>query len=643
MPTDAIDRRAPAGSDRVGYGDALRVARVLRALRRAADLDRGHERRRGRAVRARLQPDRARRSCRRSRSRSASCRTSSAAGSSRASSTGCRRGGSSPRATPISAAAAAAMAIPGPADPGAARAARLPRDAVLGRERQSRRTRAGDRDAARPTSRRARCCRISSQTAQIGGNVLGGALLVAFGTSGALLVNAATFVVSFVLVRFLVAEPRDRRRRRAGGRAARLAARRARTVFAHGRARAAAPARLARADVLGRARGARRAVRRGASRLAGARRRGGSRRSRSARSPATSSACASCARRSSSASSSRPRPRASCRTSFFVVDPPVARRDRAARRQRARSGCTRSASTAASATPRRDHLFARTMALNTAGADDAAGPRLRVRRRAVRAADRARPARSRSPASAAWSRSRCCARCRGRSRRSPSLTARSPDSRTPGTPGAPGWCRCSPSGTVGATITRPLEDLAMRLLKPFARADTYRSLLFLLAAVPVAAIVLALLIAGWTTTLVARDHAARRGSYSSAAAPRSASSPAPTPGSRAGCSASRPSRRSPPAAARFWGRGKAVLVDATFSAGPTRLWKRPQVQERPGRDLTSRREGSRHRSRDGCLRVRNRPRKRRAPQGGLPRVVANARRGSGWSCGCARSSTGWGS
>jgi signal transduction histidine kinase len=42
----------------------------------------------------------------------------------------------------------------------------------------------------------------------------------------------------------------------------------------------------------------------------------------------------------------------------------------------------------------------------------------------------------------------------------------------------------------------------MRLLHPFARASTYRSLAFLLAAFPVAAAVLALLIAGWTATLV---------------------------------------------------------------------------------------------------------------------------------------------
>jgi predicted MFS family arabinose efflux permease len=46
--------------------------------------------------------------------------------------------------------------------------------------------------------------KIASQSAQIGGNVIGGALLVALGTSGAILVNAATFAVSFALVRFVV-------------------------------------------------------------------------------------------------------------------------------------------------------------------------------------------------------------------------------------------------------------------------------------------------------------------------------------------------------------------------------------------------------------------------------------------------------
>jgi signal transduction histidine kinase len=42
----------------------------------------------------------------------------------------------------------------------------------------------------------------------------------------------------------------------------------------------------------------------------------------------------------------------------------------------------------------------------------------------------------------------------------------------------------------------------MRPLAPFARADTYRSLAFLLAAVPVAAAALAVLVAGWTATVV---------------------------------------------------------------------------------------------------------------------------------------------
>jgi signal transduction histidine kinase len=42
----------------------------------------------------------------------------------------------------------------------------------------------------------------------------------------------------------------------------------------------------------------------------------------------------------------------------------------------------------------------------------------------------------------------------------------------------------------------------MRLLTPFARSETYRTLLFLVAAVPVAAVALGLFIAGWTTILV---------------------------------------------------------------------------------------------------------------------------------------------
>src|SRR5262245_33216004 len=56
----------------------------------------------------------------------------------------------------------------------------------------------------------------------------------------------------------------------------------------------------------------------------------------------------------------------------------------------------------------------------------------------------------------------------------------------------PRW-RTSPSaGTVDA----------VRLLRPFAQAGTYRTLAFLLAAVPVAAAVLALMLAGWITTVL---------------------------------------------------------------------------------------------------------------------------------------------
>jgi predicted MFS family arabinose efflux permease len=43
--------------------------------------------------------------------------------------------------------------------------------------------------------------KISAQTAQIGGNAIGGALVVALGTSGAILLNAASFVLAAGLVR----------------------------------------------------------------------------------------------------------------------------------------------------------------------------------------------------------------------------------------------------------------------------------------------------------------------------------------------------------------------------------------------------------------------------------------------------------
>jgi predicted MFS family arabinose efflux permease len=48
--------------------------------------------------------------------------------------------------------------------------------------------------------------RVSSQTAQIVGNAIGGGLVAAFGTSGAILLNAATFALAFLLVRFGVGD-----------------------------------------------------------------------------------------------------------------------------------------------------------------------------------------------------------------------------------------------------------------------------------------------------------------------------------------------------------------------------------------------------------------------------------------------------
>jgi hypothetical protein len=48
--------------------------------------------------------------------------------------------------------------------------------------------------------------RLSSQTAQIVGNAIGGGLVAAFGTSGAILLNAATFALALLLVRFGVGD-----------------------------------------------------------------------------------------------------------------------------------------------------------------------------------------------------------------------------------------------------------------------------------------------------------------------------------------------------------------------------------------------------------------------------------------------------
>ena len=78
----------------------------------------------------------------------------------------------------------------------------------------------------------------------------------------------------------------------------------------------------------------------------------------------------------------------------------------------------------------------------------------------------------------------------------------------------------------------------------------------------------------------------------------------------------------------FASRRRTATTGASSPSSPTSR-RADAEQERPGPDLTSLREGPRHRSRDGCLRVRDRPRKRRAPPGGMPRVVAHAAAGAG--------------
>jgi len=103
----------------------------------------------------------------------------------------------------------------------------------------------------------------------------------------------------------------------------------------------------------------------------------------------------------------------------------------------------------------------------------------------------------------------------------------------------------------------------MRLLAPFARSQTYRSLLFLVMAVPVAALVLGLFIAGWTTIavlaitpLVIPLLVGFRG-----ATGLLARGDAVLAKSLLGVDVE------PPISSGgrwFWGKGKAVLVDASF-------------------------------------------------------------------------------
>jgi predicted MFS family arabinose efflux permease len=59
--------------------------------------------------------------------------------------------------------------------------------------------------------------KLAGQIAQIGGNAVGGALVAAIGTSGAILVNAGSFAVAFALVRFGVGDHPNLGESRAAG------------------------------------------------------------------------------------------------------------------------------------------------------------------------------------------------------------------------------------------------------------------------------------------------------------------------------------------------------------------------------------------------------------------------------------------
>ena len=73
-------------------------------------------------------------------------------------------------------------------------------------------------------------------------------------------------------------------------------------------------------------------------------------------------------------------------------------------------------------------------------------------------------------------------------------------------------------------------------------------------------------------------------------------------------------------------RPRAQPLARLRSASLTR--RSDSAEERPGSRVTSIREGPRHRPRDGCVRVRDRPRKRRAPPGGGVGLLADVRAGA---------------
>ena len=95
------------------------------------------------------------------------------------------------------------------------------------------------------------------------------------------------------------------------------------------------------------------------------------------------------------------------------------------------------------------------------------------------------------------------------------------------------------------------------------QAQTYRDLLFLVAGIPIAAVVLGLVIAGWTSIAVLAITPLVVPCCSATEAP-SDCSPAATPRWRGRCSARPPARRSASSGRGFWGRAKAVFLDPTF-------------------------------------------------------------------------------
>ena len=122
----------------------------------------------------------------------------------------------------------------------------------------------------------------------------------------------------------------------------------------------------------------------------------------------------------------------------------------------------------------------------------------------------------------------------------------------------------TPGHTMAAARTGR-HPLAVTVFRPLVQAQTYRDLLFVAAGIPVAAVVLGVVVAGWTsiavlaiTPLVVPVLLGYRGG-------RRARWPAATRRSRARCSAPTPARRSL-AGQGFWGRARPSSSTRTSGA-----------------------------------------------------------------------------